>query len=178
MYKSPEKLSRCCMFCKKEMTTSSTGFGLHLRSCKPYCSLIGIPVLNTWSRVTIEQRRIAALRLHRTVLSKKLKGRDFKTYCMEEIFVRNRYYKGPKLKSLLVEFGFCKDESCSKCGWNLINPVTKSSTTEVHHKNGDSSDNRVENLDILCLNCHSLTTNYKNVTRNAPVAQLDRADDF
>jgi len=32
---------------------------------------------------------------------------------------------------------------------------------ELHHINGDSRDNRLENLQILCPNCHALTDNYR-----------------
>jgi hypothetical protein len=30
----------------------------------------------------------------------------------------------------------------------------------LHHKNGDPLDNRLENLQLLCPNDHSLTENY------------------
>ena len=31
---------------------------------------------------------------------------------------------------------------------------------ELHHVNGDGSDNRLENLQLLCGNCHSQTDNW------------------
>ena len=33
---------------------------------------------------------------------------------------------------------------------------------ELHHINGVHSDNRLENLQILCPNCHALTDNYRD----------------
>lgn len=33
---------------------------------------------------------------------------------------------------------------------------------EVHHKDGNKRNNKLENLEILCPNCHSLTDTYKN----------------
>ncbi|HCW05920.1 MAG TPA: hypothetical protein DGG95_00985 [Cytophagales bacterium] len=32
---------------------------------------------------------------------------------------------------------------------------------ELHHKNGNRYDNRLENLMLLCPNCHTLTENYR-----------------
>lgn len=37
---------------------------------------------------------------------------------------------------------------------------------ELHHINGDSNDNRLNNLQLLCPNCHALTSNYRNRKRN------------
>jgi 5-methylcytosine-specific restriction endonuclease McrA len=38
----------------------------------------------------------------------------------------------------------------------------------LHHINGDGRDNRLENLQFLCPNCHSQTENFagRNVRRN------------
>lgn len=35
----------------------------------------------------------------------------------------------------------------------------------MHHINGDPTDNRIENLQILCPNCHSQTDNFRNKNR-------------
>lgn len=38
---------------------------------------------------------------------------------------------------------------------------------ELHHKNGNTHDHRLENLEILCPNCHSQTDNWKFKNKNA-----------
>lgn len=50
---------------------------------------------------------------------------------------------------------------CEKCGWGEINPITNKIPLEIHHLDGDKTNNQEENLQILCPNCHSLTGNYK-----------------
>lgn len=50
---------------------------------------------------------------------------------------------------------------CCKCGWGEINPTTGKSPLEIHHKDGDYTNNDENNLELLCPNCHSLTPTYK-----------------
>lgn len=54
------------------------------------------------------------------------------------------------------------DYKCCSCGWDKINPITGKSPLEIHHKDGDYSNNDEDNLELLCPNCHSLTDTYKN----------------
>lgn len=49
---------------------------------------------------------------------------------------------------------------CERCGWCEVHPVTEKIPVQVHHKDGDDSNNRRDNVDLLCPNCHSLTPNY------------------
>ncbi len=50
---------------------------------------------------------------------------------------------------------------CSKCSWSEINPVTKKVPLEINHIDGDHMNSRPENLEVVCLNCHALTPNYR-----------------
>jgi hypothetical protein len=63
-----------------------------------------------------------------------------------------------------------KCECCNKETW-LGEPIA----LELHHINGIKSDNRIENLQILCPNCHAFTDNYrgKNIGMSAQEETLD-----
>ena len=53
------------------------------------------------------------------------------------------------------------NNKCQLCGWGMINPATGKTPLEIHHKDGDKTNNKEYNLQLLCPNCHSLTPNYK-----------------
>jgi len=55
--------------------------------------------------------------------------------------------------------------SCSLCGWHKKNRTTGTCPLEVDHLDGDSENNRENNLLVLCPNCHSLTPNFRNLNR-------------
>lgn len=69
-------------------------------------------------------------------------------------------YQTYKLKTRLIKEGV-KQDKCEQCGWHEKPAGAKFTPCELHHKNGDHSDYRLENLEILCPNCHSLTKNYR-----------------
>jgi hypothetical protein len=53
-----------------------------------------------------------------------------------------------------------QNNKCACCGiseWN-----NKPIVLELEHKDGNSDNNRPENLECLCPNCHSQTLTYKN----------------
>ena len=62
-----------------------------------------------------------------------------------------------KTKEVLLNRGL-KENKCEICGcteW-LGKPIT----LQLHHINGNPCDDRLENLQILCPNCHSQTDTY------------------
>ena len=78
---------------------------------------------------------------------------------LEEILKENRPYKSQDLKRRLIEEGYklnkCENPECGISEWHG-HPLV----LQLHHINGNHNDNRLENLQILCPNCHSLTENF------------------
>jgi len=93
------------------------------------------------------------------VWNKGLKGIGKPRLSLESILVKNSSYQSFKLKKRLFLSGI-KNQKCEECGWAERNsdgylPL------ELDHINGDHSDNRLENLRVLCPNCHSLKSNHR-----------------
>lgn len=82
-----------------------------------------------------------------------------KKYELRDILVKNSPYKSTNsLKIRLFSEGI-KIKKCEICGNSMWRG--KELSLELHHINGDPFDNRIENLQILCPNCHSITENYR-----------------
>ncbi len=56
-----------------------------------------------------------------------------------------------------------RGEKCERCGWGEVNPLTGRSPVELEHIDGHWDNNRIENLILLCPNCHSLTPTYRSL---------------
>lgn len=57
------------------------------------------------------------------------------------------------------------DGKCEKCKWCETNPSTGKIPLHIHHKDGNYSNNREENLEVLCPNCHSLTESFGSLNK-------------
>lgn len=86
---------------------------------------------------------------------------------LSEILVESSNYQSHKLAQRLIKEGV-KEYRCERCKrteWENV-PIP----LELHHINGNRTDNRISNLQLLCSNCHALTDNYRgrNIGMSAP----------
>jgi 5-methylcytosine-specific restriction endonuclease McrA len=76
---------------------------------------------------------------------------------LDELLTAGVYRSRFNLKLRLVKAGL-KPKLCEVCGiaaWN-----GQRISLALHHINGDRYDNRIENLQLLCPNCHSQTDTF------------------
>lgn len=86
---------------------------------------------------------------NKKILFEKIENNDI-SHLTEETARRN-------IKAYLIEK---HGEKCMKCGWNERHPFTDKVPIQLNHIDGNSSNNKLTNVEIICPNCHSLTPTY------------------
>jgi hypothetical protein len=83
---------------------------------------------------------------------------------LDELLVANVRRGRWNVRQRLISAGL-KANTCEQCG--ISEWRGKPLSMALHHINGDGRDNRIENLSLLCPNCHSQTPNFsaKNCRR-------------
>jgi thymidine kinase len=87
-------------------------------------------------------------------------------YTLEEIFCNPSYVTQKVLRGYVTRHNVI-EYKCQKCNcdgtWQdgII-------ALELHHKDGNNTNNTIENLEYLCPNCHALTNNFrgKNIKKH------------
>ncbi len=76
---------------------------------------------------------------------------------IEDLLVAGRPSSRNHIKQRIMGAGL-KENRCEICG--ITDWMGKPLNMELHHVNGDGLDNRLENLQLLCGNCHAQTDNW------------------
>ena len=69
------------------------------------------------------------------------------------------------------------DGKCQLCGWDKENPVTHKVPLQIHHIDGDCTNNKEENLQLLCPNCHSLTETFGKLNEGSSMRKKRHIDE-
>ncbi len=76
--------------------------------------------------------------------------------------MRGKYQISENIRRYLYEK---HNSKCSRCGWGVVNSFTNIIPLEIEHIDGNYLNNRPENLDLICPNCHALTATYKGANK-------------
>lgn len=112
-------------------------------------------------------RRIKKLNLDTTHFSGQRwnKGKQLRylQIPIESYLSNERNISSHKLRLKLFSSGI-KKENCENCGLHVWQGVKI--PLELHHIDGNHSNNTLSNILILCPNCHALTQNYRGKNKN------------
>ena len=125
---------RICNESKTQEEARNKLNNMHILTFKKYCNLFGIQKFRS--------------------------KRESKRYNLEDI-LNGKYpnYPTSKLNYRLIKENI-KERKCECCGnteWMGL-PIV----LELHHIDGNRTNNKLENLQLLCPNCHSVTDNFKS----------------
>ena len=109
---------------------SMTCYGLSSRKEKP-CVVCGKSILASLNKKTCSR---SCANIHRAGIKYKISS------------PRDKVKSGQALKVRLIEN---RGKKCERCNYN------KYQILEVHHKNKNRNDNTLENLLLICPNCHA-----------------------
>jgi Zn finger protein HypA/HybF involved in hydrogenase expression len=89
---------------------------------------------------------------------------------LAELLIQNSTAQSFKLKKRLFEENI-KTAVCELCGWAKMSEDGRI-PVELDHINGVHTDNRLENLRILCPNCHSLQPTHRGKNKKVHLARV------
>ena len=173
------RVNKICVYCGKAFEVPNRRKHIQ-RFCSQKCS-------TTWLANTRKKKRPPCVVCGKTLL----KGQR---YCSLKCSLEHRYRVYIKQWLAGTRSGSTKDPSrkagykpspyvvrwlretrgnkCEKCGWCKRHPLSGTVPLQPHHIDGNGSNNRPENLKLLCPSCHSLTPNWGSRNRSRAVAQL------
>ena len=124
------------------MAIAAAKLKMHFSTFKRYASMFGCYLPNQGAKGTRKKSN-----LHRTIDLKEITDGKHPSY---QTF---------KLKLRLLKAGLIKNQ-CSIC--DISEWCNKTLNCELDHINGNRTDHRLENLRMLCPNCHSQTDTYRS----------------
>lgn len=131
-----------------------------------------IPAGGNYAQVNV---RISTLNLDKEHFTGRgwNKGKTYHTRArppINNLLVKGSAIQSYKLKKRLYEEGL-KRPQCELCGWAKVS-IDGRIPLELDHINGDHTDNQIENLRVLCPNCHSLQPTHRGRNKKLALARV------
>jgi Zn finger protein HypA/HybF involved in hydrogenase expression len=163
-----------------------------------FCSHSCSAIYNNSIRANVKEDKYESLKIKNGEVIKecincklefKIDSRNFSTHkyrkycsvdCHKEYGEESRFLKiknGEIVSNRTIKIYLIKNHGnkCMKCGWCEVNSITGKVPIELEHIDGNSENNSLENLSLLCPNCHSLTPTYKALNKgNGRYARMTR----
>ena len=172
--RKPKKSIVKCLNCGKEFETivgwkhhekkfcsqsCATSYNNKKRNSKPLikhmvCECCGKELFNKQYGTKYCSRECQLRKQYEEYIEKWKKG--------EENGTKGKYDISGHVRRYLFEKYNCK---CEKCGWGEENPISHKIPLQIHHIDGDCLNNKEENLQLLCPNCHSLTETFGRLNK-------------
>lgn len=128
------------------MSIAAAALGMHFNTFKKHAQRLGCYKVNQGGRGT-----------------KKNSNAERTTPLTEILDGKHPHFQTYKLKIKLIKAGMLKN-ACSIC--NTSTWQGKELLCELDHIDGDRTNHRLENLRLLCPNCHSQTSTYRAKNKN------------
>lgn len=153
-YNKKEKIFKYCLNCGKKITSRS-GYIF----CGHSCSAI----YNNKKRREVKNCINCGTELNsrqKIYCSSICIGAHKRKLIFEQIDRGDSTFNSKNYKNYLI---FKYGEKCMECGWCEVNKYSNKIPIELEHVDGNSDNNNLINLKLLCPNCHSLTPTYKGL---------------
>ena len=155
-----------CVNCNKEFETTKSNE-------KIFCNHSCAAIFNSKNKIKKERKKCLCCNKELIDNKKDIRQTKFCSYSCQGQYKKTKNFNEiengntslyvKNYRNYLIDKHGAK---CMECGWDKINQTTGLVPIQLEHIDGNSDNNKLENLKLLCPNCHSLTTTFGALNKN------------